>query len=746
MSVDHERAQRAVRDLLVAIGEDPDRDGLRETPRRVASLYDELLVDADRDPGENLRVIFEAGHDEMVMVRDIPFTSLCEHHLVPFVGLAHVAYVPNEAGQITGLSKIARLVEGYARRLQVQERMTTEIVDAIERELRPRGSIVVIEAEHFCMTMRGVKKAGRDDRHVRGAGSVPLRRDVACGGAAVHPPEAILVAVNARVMGVVNVTPDSFFPDPRADSVDAAVARGREMFDAGADVVDVGGESTRPGALPVSLEVELARVTPVVRALSSDGSVSIDTQKSEVARACVGVGATIINDVSGSLAEVAGALGVGYVAMHRRGDSTTMQNSPRYDDVVAEVGAFLDDVGRRARDYGVRELWLDPGIGFGKTVAHNLSLLAHLDDVVARAAALGAGVLVGTSRKSFLGTSRRPRHSRSRIDWTDRSPRSPGRFSRARLWSECTTSRRPCRFVTSRRDRSRGSEREGQVGRWHRAPQLHVGLQRTSRRLGAAGRLDPRAPTRAPRGGVALAAAQRLHADHLDSARVAESPVLRGPRDRDRPLRHRPRADAARRPARVFRGPEAVPRRRRGRPLARRRGVGPLARSRRRVPRVVGQGGHDDFGHRAHGAAIQEFHRDRGTLPRALDPAPDDVIGAIELRGVRCEAVVGVLSDERTRPQPLSVDLDIVRPLASASRTDDLTQTTNYADVIAEAVRVATEGHFYLLEALAAAVAESMLALDDAITSVEVTVRKLEPPLAIEVDTVGVRVRVDRGS
>jgi GTP cyclohydrolase I len=149
-----------VRELLDAIGEDPNREGLLETPRRVADMYVELFEGVEADPGEHLRVTFEAGHDEMVMVRDIPFTSLCEHHLVPFVGLAHVAYLPGPEGRITGLSKLARLVEGYARRLQVQERMTTEIVEAMERELKPRGSIVVIEAEHFCMSMRGVKKAG----------------------------------------------------------------------------------------------------------------------------------------------------------------------------------------------------------------------------------------------------------------------------------------------------------------------------------------------------------------------------------------------------------------------------------------------------------------------------------------------------------------------------------------------------------------------------------------------------------
>jgi GTP cyclohydrolase I len=158
--VDHPRVQRVIRELLEAIGEDPSREGLRDTPRRVADMYVELFEGIESDPGEHLRVTFEVGHDEMVMVRDIPFTSLCEHHLVPFVGHAHVAYLPAADGRIAGLSKLARLVEGYARRLQVQERMTTQVVEAMERELKPRGSIVVIEAEHFCMSMRGVKKEG----------------------------------------------------------------------------------------------------------------------------------------------------------------------------------------------------------------------------------------------------------------------------------------------------------------------------------------------------------------------------------------------------------------------------------------------------------------------------------------------------------------------------------------------------------------------------------------------------------
>ena len=158
--VDQPRVQKLIRELLEAIGEDPTREGLVETPRRVAEMYVELFEGLEADPGEHLRTNFEAGHDEMVMVRDIPFTTLCEHHMVPFTGLAHVAYLPGAEGRVVGLSKMARLVEGFARRLQVQERMTTQIIDAMEREMKPRGSIVVLEAEHFCMSMRGVKKAG----------------------------------------------------------------------------------------------------------------------------------------------------------------------------------------------------------------------------------------------------------------------------------------------------------------------------------------------------------------------------------------------------------------------------------------------------------------------------------------------------------------------------------------------------------------------------------------------------------
>jgi GTP cyclohydrolase I len=158
--VDRERVERAVRELLEAVGEDVGRDGLASTPARVARLYAEVLSGMHEDPCEHLTVTFEAEHDEMVMVRDIPFASLCEHHLVPFSGRAHVAYIPGPDGRVTGLSKLARLVDGYARRLQVQERMTTQIAEALVNALDPWGVLVVIEAEHLCMSIRGVKKPG----------------------------------------------------------------------------------------------------------------------------------------------------------------------------------------------------------------------------------------------------------------------------------------------------------------------------------------------------------------------------------------------------------------------------------------------------------------------------------------------------------------------------------------------------------------------------------------------------------
>lgn len=160
MAVDKARAEAAIREFLIAVGEDPDRPGLLETPDRVARAAQEVLGGYDEDPSLHLRKQFhENDNEEMVIVRDIPFSSLCEHHILPFTGKAHVAYIPHE-GIITGLSKIARCVNGYARRLQLQERLTAQIADAMMAELRPRGVLVVLEAEHMCMTMRGVRAAG----------------------------------------------------------------------------------------------------------------------------------------------------------------------------------------------------------------------------------------------------------------------------------------------------------------------------------------------------------------------------------------------------------------------------------------------------------------------------------------------------------------------------------------------------------------------------------------------------------
>lgn len=154
------RIAKAVREILEAIGEDPDRDGLRDTPDRVARMYAEICSGLHEQADTHLQVTFDAGHDEMVMVRDIALQSICEHHLIPFIGKAHVAYIPGEDGRITGLSKLARLVDAYAKRPQVQEKLTAQIADEIERTLQPRGVMVVIEAEHLCMTMRGIRKPG----------------------------------------------------------------------------------------------------------------------------------------------------------------------------------------------------------------------------------------------------------------------------------------------------------------------------------------------------------------------------------------------------------------------------------------------------------------------------------------------------------------------------------------------------------------------------------------------------------
>ncbi|MGC3995700.1 MAG: GTP cyclohydrolase I FolE [Propionicimonas sp.] len=177
MAVDLDRVAAAVREILIGVGEDPDRDGLRDTPQRVARAYAEMFDGLRADPAEILSTTFDLGHDEMVLVRDIEVWSTCEHHLLPFTGVAHVGYIPAK-GRITGLSKLARLVDAYAKRPQVQERLTSEVADALVEHLHPQGVIVVIECEHLCMTMRGVRKPGAKTvtSAVRGVMASPATR------------------------------------------------------------------------------------------------------------------------------------------------------------------------------------------------------------------------------------------------------------------------------------------------------------------------------------------------------------------------------------------------------------------------------------------------------------------------------------------------------------------------------------------------------------------------------------------
>lgn len=157
--MDKQRIENAVREILIAIGEDPDREGLLETPKRVANMYEEIFAGLEANPERHLKIFNEGNNDEMVVVRDIPLYSMCEHHLLPFVGKAHIAYIPSE-GKVIGLSKLARIVDDYARRPQIQERLTSQVADFLEEHLQPKGVAVVIEAEHFCMTMRGARAAG----------------------------------------------------------------------------------------------------------------------------------------------------------------------------------------------------------------------------------------------------------------------------------------------------------------------------------------------------------------------------------------------------------------------------------------------------------------------------------------------------------------------------------------------------------------------------------------------------------
>jgi dihydropteroate synthase len=207
------------------------------------------------------------------------------------------------------------------------------------------------------------------------------------------------MAMRPLVLGILNVTPDSFSDGGNYIDAESAIARASQMLEEGADMVDVGGESTRPGAAPITPSQELARVIPVIEAISRICRVSIDTRSEEVARAAVAAGASIINDVSASLWQAAADTGAGWIAVHMQGEPASMQAQPSYIDVVGEVKEFLVERAETANAGGVKDIWIDPGFGFGKTLEHNLELLVRLDEIVAT----GIPVAIGTSRKSMLG-------------------------------------------------------------------------------------------------------------------------------------------------------------------------------------------------------------------------------------------------------------------------------------------------------------------------------------------------------
>ena len=393
---------------------DPHRHRRGPRPRRparhaarVARMYAEIFAGLHEYPDTHLQVTFEADHDEMVMVRDIPLTSMCEHHLVPFIGKAHVAYIPSDDGRITGLSKLARLVDAYAKRPQVQERLTAQIADAIERTLQPRGVLVVIEAEHLCMSMRGVRKPGASTVTSAVRGPVPRQHGHPLRGDALHrqrlaePPGCSGASARRwhrrrsvrRWSWASSTSPPTRSPTAGASSTPTlAVAHGLELLAEGADVVDVGGESTRPGAEPVPSRRGAAPGPPGRRGAGRPTvRVSIDTRKPEVARAAVAAGATLINDVSADA--VAGRrrarrrLGRHAHAGRRRARCRRPALRRRRREVAAFLGRAAPRPAERPASTRSGSI---PGIGFGKTAEHNLALLRHLDALVALGLA-GAG-------------------------------------------------------------------------------------------------------------------------------------------------------------------------------------------------------------------------------------------------------------------------------------------------------------------------------------------------------------------
>ena len=427
---DAKKVEEGVRLILEGIGEDPDRGGLRETPARVARMYEETFAGIGKDASQLVTVVEGADHDEMIMVRDIPVQSFCEHHLIPFAGHAHVAYIPNKAQQITGLSKIARVVDLLSKRPQVQERLTTEIAEAIDVALSPARRLRRDRGGASLHDDAGDQEAGSGDRDLHGARAVPLRRSHAPRGDGPHrhalsssPGTTILpmglvwrcrdreLPLDERtlVMGIVNVTPDSFSDGGMFADADAAVRHGLRLLQEGADVLDVGGESTRPGSDPVDAQEEARRVLPVVdglRRAAPEAVLSVDTRRAVVAEDALAAGADVVNDVSAgadpAMFGVVASSGAGLVLMHMRGEPKTMQADPHYDDVVEEVRGFLAERSEAAVAAGIGRdrLSVDPGIGFGK----DLRAQPRAPALARRPSGSSASrSLVGVSRKRFVG-------------------------------------------------------------------------------------------------------------------------------------------------------------------------------------------------------------------------------------------------------------------------------------------------------------------------------------------------------
>ena len=342
---------------------------------------------------------------DAVVLRDLAFRSVCEHHLLPFVGTAHVAYLPAE--RVVGLGRIPAVIDTLAARPQLQERLAEEIADALEAGLaaegRARGARRPAPLRDHARVTTGAQLHHHDREPRCARRARRSRRD----HRADRSRRTWLSRVPTLVMGVVNVTPDSFSDGGRWFDADAAIAHGLDLVADGADVLDVGGESTRPGAARVEPEEELRRVVPVVRELAGRGiRVSVDTMRAATAAASVEAGAEIINDVSAGLADAAMApivaeTGVHYVAMHWRGHSDRMDALAEYRDVATEV---RDELAARvdalvAAGVAPERLILDPGLGFAKRGAQNWELLGRLDVL----GELGLPILVGASRKRFLG-------------------------------------------------------------------------------------------------------------------------------------------------------------------------------------------------------------------------------------------------------------------------------------------------------------------------------------------------------